>query len=344
MIDNKTKKRLLNSVKNAFHEGRRLVVPLVGFPGINLVNSTIKLAQQNYGEHFKVIKANYEKFLPDAIFPLMDLSVEANALGKLALFPKEESATILKDNFSINDLESIKNIKIQFDSRLLSYVETLKLMKNSLPSTVLKGAYVTGPYTLTGLLIGADEAAISTIVNKDKLSELCKFANSIVQTYTSMLVTAGADIICILEPSAVMLSPDQFQEFSGNLVKELVESYKYSQIDFIYHICGNSTHLVEKMCQTGVSALSLDSIETGVDLNIIADKIHEEIILIGNTSPVGVILNGSPPDVEKEVNSFLKSMNKYPNFILSTGCDLPQDTPIENIFAFMKTGREFKIE
>lgn len=42
---------------NARKQGRRLVVPLVGFPGLNITNCTIKLAQQNYREHFKVMKA-----------------------------------------------------------------------------------------------------------------------------------------------------------------------------------------------------------------------------------------------------------------------------------------------
>jgi uroporphyrinogen decarboxylase len=39
------------------NERRRLVAPLVGFPGLNMTNCTIKLAQQNYGEHFRLIRS-----------------------------------------------------------------------------------------------------------------------------------------------------------------------------------------------------------------------------------------------------------------------------------------------
>jgi uroporphyrinogen decarboxylase len=35
-------------------------------------------------------------------------------------------------------------------------------------------------------------------------------------------------------------------------------------------------------------------------------------------------------------------MSGADNFILSTGCDLPMDTPMENIDAFMKVARNWK--
>ena len=122
------KKPFLQLVKQAYEEKRRLVIPLIGFPGLNLTGCTIKLAQQNYGEHFRVIKALAEYFKPDAIFPLMDLSVEANALGRYTVFPKAESATVLKDELSVHDLSTADRINISFDTRLLGYVETLKMV------------------------------------------------------------------------------------------------------------------------------------------------------------------------------------------------------------------------
>jgi uroporphyrinogen decarboxylase len=48
---------------------------------------------------------------------------------------------------------------------------------------------------------------------------------------------------------------------------------------------------------------------------------------------------GTPEDVRREVERLRKEMEPYPNFILSTGCDLPQETPRENIQAFMDAGR-----
>jgi len=150
-------------LRRAQSEGRRVVVPLVGYPGLNIIGSTVKLAQQNYGEHFRVVKSIAETFEPDVVFPLMDLSVEANALGRYTLFPQEESATVVKTDFSIDELNRKAQVNIVFDTRLLGYVETVKLMRIGLAPTILRGAYVTGPYSLAALMMGADEAAIATL-------------------------------------------------------------------------------------------------------------------------------------------------------------------------------------
>ena len=336
-------------IRNVFREkmlsvqdkGKCLVAPLIGFPGINMTNCTIKLAQQNYGEHFKVMKAIAEAFEPDVIFPLMDLSVEANALGRYTVFPKTDSATVVKDKFSIDELTGKKDVNISFDTRLLGYVETLKLMSIGLSGSIVKGAYVTGPYTLAALMMGADDTAMATVLRPDELHELCQFTTEKIQEYIRLLIAAGAQAICILEPSAVMLGPDHFCAFSANYVRHIVDSCKYTGVSTIYHTCGNTMHLVGKMVEAGIDAISLDSPDAGVDLPAVARTLSSDVVIMGNINPTGALLNGSPKDVEAEVDDLLKRMSPYPNFVLSTGCDLPQETPLENIHAFIQAGRRY---
>ena len=335
--------KLIDIVRNAYAKKHRLVAPLVGFPGVKMTGSTIKLAQQNCKEHFKILKELYNTFKPDIIFPLMDLSVEANALGRYTVFPKDESATVVFDSFNIKEIEELENIDIKFDGRVLGYVETLQLMNNGLPESVFKGAYVTGPYTLAALLMGAEEAAISTILKPEQLHLLCDLSTKKILDYVESLVSAGAQLICILEPSAVMLGPAHFQEFSMKYVQTISEYCRNTGTASVYHVCGNSMHLIEKMCESGVDALSLDSKEAGVNLTEVAERIHDHIVLIGNVSPIGSILNAKKEKVEDEVCTLLKSMERHPNFILSTGCDLPQETPLENILAFMDAGKNYRI-
>lgn len=329
-------------MSRAQHENCRLVVPLMGFPGLNITNCTIKLAQQNYGEHFRVMRAIAETYEPDMIFPLMDLSVEVNALGRYTIFPKAESATVVKDQFSFDELTRGEQTNIAFDTRLLGYVETLKLMSIGLPSSMLKGAYVTGPYSLAALLMGTDDAAMATVLQPDDLHELCQFTTEKIQEYVRLLIAAGAQAICVLEPSAVMLGPDQFSAFSAKYVRHIIESCKYTGVATIYHTCGNTMHLVDKMVETGVDAVSLDSPDVGVDLPTVAQSVSPDVVIMGNICPTGTLINGTPAEVAAEVTDLLDRMADYPNFVLSTGCDLPQETPHENIMAFMQAGRQYR--
>jgi uroporphyrinogen decarboxylase len=325
-------------------KGRRLVCPLMGFPGLNITKSNIKLAQQNFGEHYKVIKSLAERFKPDLIFPLMDIAVEANALGQYTIFPKDESATVIIDSFDMDELSRQQEINISFDTRLLGYIETLKLMSIGLPGSLLRGAYVIGPYSLAALMMGADEAAMSTVLKSNDLDVLCEFATKRIQQYVHLLISSGAQVVCILEPTAVMLGPDLFEQFSARYVQQINNSCRHTGVATVYHVCGNTMHLIAKMAESGVDALSLDSQVAGVDLPAVAEQVPEDVVVIGNINPTGAILTGTPEMVEAEVLELLKIMDPYSNFILSTGCDLPQETPLENIDAFMRAGRNYRFK
>ncbi len=336
-------KTLLVKTEEAFRDGRRLVAPLMGFPGLRMVDSTIKLAQQNFGEHYKVLRSLVSRFRPDMIFPIMDLSVEANALGMYTVFPRHDTPTVLRDGFRMDDLEGHRQINITCDTRLQGYVETVRLMRLSFPEEVMKGAYVTGPYTLASLIMGADEAAVTALLEPDKLSEMCEFTMERTQEYARLLTGAGAQAICILEPTAVMLGPDEFERFSASFIRDIVNSYKYTGVSVIYHTCGNTMHLIDLMADSLVDAISLDSAKVGVDLPEVARRVGDRTIIIGNIDPTGAILTGTPAEVRDEVEALLRSMDFCPNFILSTGCDLPQEVPFENIGAFMEAGRNYRI-
>ncbi len=191
-------------------------------------------------------------------------------------------------------------------------------------------------------MMGADDTVISTVLDPDALHRLCHFTTERIQEYVQLLLAAGADVICILEPTAVMLSPEQFAAFSAVYIHHITTSFKYSRASFVYHTCGNTMHLVEKMARAGVHGISLDSADTGVDLAAVAARVPEDVAVIGNISPATTMRFGTAEDVRREVNALLEQMRPWPNFILSTGCDLPQETPLANIQAFMEAGRAWK--
>lgn len=334
---------LHDKVLQAYGEGRRLVAPLLGFPGLSITNCTIKLAQQNYGEHFKTLTAIAATFEPDVLFPLMDIAVEANALGRYTIFPQDEPTAVMHSGFSLDELPRLVEVDLACDTRIMGYVETMRLMSIGLPKEILKGAYVIGPYTLAGLMMGAEEAALATVLQPDVLDVLCRFATEKVRQYSRLLIAAGAQAVCILEPGAVVLGPQEFARFSASHVRRLAEMCRDASVAAIYHVCGNTMHLIERMVESGVDGLSLDSAHAGVDLEAAAQRVPPDVIVMGNISPTGCMLVGTPRDVETEVTELLKRMARYPNFVLSTGCDLPKETPQANIRVFMRAGRQYRL-
>ncbi|MDZ7820443.1 MAG: uroporphyrinogen decarboxylase family protein [Candidatus Marinimicrobia bacterium] len=323
--------------KAKFKAGKRIVAPLLGFPAVKAAGTSIKLAQQNANEHMKVMRRIHKAWNPDVIFTLMDLSVEANALGRETDFPQNEAATVVNFDYDRNrDLPFLKNIDVRDDGRLLSYVETHRRMKKVLPENILRGAYVTGPYTLAGLILGAENAAMRTMTKAEDFHALCRVCCEKVLDYTRLLIDAGAQLIAVLDPSAMMLGPVAFRDFSVRYVKPVIELCHENDTGMIFHVCGNTEHLLEAMNRSGADALSLDS---DVDFTKAAKVLNENIVLIGNLCPTGKIMTDTPGSVQNEVKDLLNVMKDVPNYILSTGCDLPAEVPEENVTAFMKAAR-----
>lgn len=348
--------RLIDVVRTA---GRRLVVPLLGYPGAKLTCSSLKQNEFNPVLHCESICRLVDRFSPDAAFFMMDLSVEAGALGLPVRYPLYESPTVEEHPVrSLSDLEAFRVLDPLGDALVQARIKTMGLMKDRI--NVPRGGYVIGPFTLAGLLMGASELATATITDPELVHGVVGFCTDVCVRYAQGLADAGADMIAILEPTATFLSPQAFDTFCGAYVRDLIAAVAgkpgtlgttgaaYASGGagtarsgaaapmMILHICGDTSHLVKNMCATGAQGLSLDS---PVDLARAAREVDPEVVLIGNIDPVGVMVQETPEGVRRAVRALLDSMGPYENFILSTGCDLPYETPFENIDAFMREGR-----
>lgn len=319
-----------------WEEGRRPVVPLMGYPGLQLTGTNIKQNQFNHLVQFQTLSRLYDAFRPDAIFFLMDLSVEASALGLPVRFPLDDTPSVEAHPVkTLADLDPFRKIDILGDGRVIVYLETLRHMRVAFSCPV--GAYVIGPLTLAGLLAGANELAVQSVLDETFFREILEFTKGVVLRYAGALQEAGADTIMVLEPTAVIFSPATFRKHLAHIYRELVGIL--DDVEVILHVCGNTHHLIPEMKRCGVAGLSLDSV---VDLPSVVTE-DDDILLLGNISPVAM-LSDTPEEIYQVTLRLLEAMRDYPYFILSTGCDLPQDVPFANIEAFFRAGRSWRCE
>ena len=79
-------------------------------------------------------------------------------------------------------------------------------------------------------------------------------------------------------------------------------------------------------------------------INIVKDiltRVPSDTLVMGNIDPVGVLRMGSTDAVRAATLDLLSRSKSYPNFLLSSGCDIPPLTPWENIDAFFAACKEF---
>lgn len=321
--------KLVDIVRSHDHP---MVIPLMGFPGTQLNGTTLKQNTFNWGTQFSTVFALQQRFHPDAMFFFMDLSVEASALGLPVRFPLDQSPSVEEHLVkTAKDLESFALVDILADGRVMVYVETMRLMARYIDG--LNGAYVIGPLSLAGLLMGATEAAMATMTEPALLHQVLRFCSGVISRYARALERAGADMVVILEPSASFLSPRQFREFAGRYLQEIIGTLTTVPI---LHICGQTTPLLEAMVETGAHGLSLDAM---VSLPEAARRLPSDVVLIGNLDTIEVMNQSTPNQVYRAATDLITAMSPYPNFVLSTACDLPAETPLENIHAMMDAAR-----
>lgn len=312
---------------------KNLVIPLLGAPGITLSKTTLRENLTNSEVQYKTLSILIDKFSPDGIFPMMDLTVEIEALGSETNFPENANPSVAKPLIkNREDLKILKGNWQGISGRMKVFIEVME--KIAKKYSIIKGGYVIGPFTMAGELMGANDIAMQAMLNPELVSELVNFSLEVISEYANALFNAGADAIAVLEPLAVILSPKKYKEFSLYPFKKLVSNLNNKPL--ILHICGNTNHLIKSMLDSGAVGLSLDS---GINFEELKKIIPQEITLMGNLNPVKIFLQSTPDQVAEATKSLKESMKDTKNFILSSGCDIPVNTPLKNIEAFMKAAR-----
>ncbi|MCF7935539.1 MAG: uroporphyrinogen decarboxylase family protein [Synergistales bacterium] len=313
--------------------GRTPVAPLLGHPGAPLTGTTLKANLTDPATQTASLKALEEAVSPDALFLFMDLTVEAEALGCSIEFddnaPPSVEHSPITDASKLGDLDTSQDLP----GRMSTFVEVVRQARDTLDTPI--SAYTIGPFTLASQLAGTTNLCVSCIKDPDFVKRLVEQSTEVIKQYAAALVEAGVEVYTILEPSAVMISAQHFGKFSGPYCRELFDSVP--QAWKILHICGNSGHLLEAMCATGAEGLSLDA---NVSLPELARRCPGDVALIGNISPVQTVMQKDPAAIRTAVLDLRKEMAEHPNFVLSTGCDLPLGTPMENVKAFVEAGKE----
>lgn len=315
----------------------RQAMPIMTYPGLELAKTSI-LEVVKYGEaQFKCIEALAEKYPSAAAVTTMDLSVEAEAFGSPINFSQTEVPSVT--GRIVYDEESARALKIPRvgDGRTGAYITAAKLSAKYIKDRPIFGGEI-GPFSLAGRLLDMTELLVSVSTEPEIVHIILEKVTSFLIEYAKAFKEVGANGIIIAEPAAGLLSPAMCEEFSSKYVQRIVEEVQDNYFMVILHNCGNTKNLVSSMLGTGAMAFHFGN---AVDMAEIMPQIPWGRIAFGNVEPAGIFKNGTVEDVRAKTWELLEKTFSYKNFVLSSGCDIPPGTPIENIEEFFKKLEEF---
>lgn len=312
---------------------QRLSMPIMTYPGLKLAGLGIMDVIQNGENQFMCINELSQKYPSIAAMTIMDLSVEAEAFGSKIRFSSNEVPAVVG---SIVDSESsARGLKIPGPGagRTSAYLKAAQLSAQNISGKPSFGGQI-GPFSLACRLFDMTEIMVALFDEPETVHIILEKATVFLAGYASAFKAAGANGIIIAEPAAGLLSPDQCQEFSSGYVKKIVDAVQDDHFMVLLHNCGNTTRLVPSMLYTGAAGYHFGN---AVDMMAILPQIPSDRLVFGNIDPARVFKNGTAEDVRGKTLELLKKTAGYNNFVISSGCDIPPGTPIENIEAFFET-------
>jgi uroporphyrinogen decarboxylase len=125
-----------------------------------------------------------------------------------------------------------------------------------------------------------------------------------------------------------------YREFALPYEQRIFEAVKAKGGIPRLHICGKTTHLLKDMAQSGAQIIDADWM---VDLRQAAEA-FVGLAVCGNLDPVSVFLQGDTDRVRQGI--FANSAAGGSRWISAGGCEIPEDTPTENIHAQSEALRE----
>lgn len=332
-----TKINIDNWISDIIANPKRVAIPIMTHPGIELLGAKVVNAVTDGETHFKAIDALNTKYPNSAACTvIMDLTVEAEAFGAQIQFSDDEVPNVV--GRSVSNYEEVSQLQIpKLDSaRIPAYLKANHLAAERLNKPVFGGCI--GPYSLAARLFDMTELMMAMYTEPETVLLLLDKCTRFITDYCHAIKKSGSAGVIIAEPAAGLLSNEQCMQYSSVFVKQIVEEVQDEHFAVILHNCGNRGQCTQAMIATHAKGYHF-----GNNINMLAalNECPKDALVMGNLDPVGVFKLATAQEVYHQTYLLLQETAAYPNFVISTGCDVPPEIPLENIQAFYEAINEY---
>jgi len=303
-------------------------VPFVGVHGAKLIGKDAETYLKSADLVVDGVSAAIAEYDPDGIPVMFDLQLEAEALGCDLQWSAENPPSVishpLMDEKDLSKLPEYGPDK----ARLPLVIDATKRLRAKYPDIALYGL-ITGPFTLALHLLGTN-IFTDMMIDPDSIHRLLDYCRDIAIKTAQYYIEAGADIIAVVDPMTSQIDPVSFDQFVTPAAKDLFAYIKDQGALSSFFVCGHAQQNIEAMCACGPDNVSIDE---NIPLDYVRDiALEHGISFGGNLRLTVVLLLGTEEDSQREAMECMQTAGDK-GFILAPGCDLPMDTPKENLKA-----------
>ncbi len=309
----------------------RLTLPVLTYPGAMLTGVRVRDLVTDATAQYEAQAALHQRYRLPVVQTCMDLSVEAETFGCELMMNDDDPPTVV--GRLVTTLEATQKLPIPDPAagRGTVYLETVRRLK-TLPEQPFVLAGMIGPFSLAGRLYGVSESLELTMEDPDLMHLLLDKTTRFLTAYAQAFKAAGADGVIMAEPTAGLLSPRSLAAYSSTYIRQIVTAVDDAQFNLVYHNCAAKLVHLPCILETGAKVMHF-----GPPMDVVAAlaKAGPDVIVCGNLDPTRVLLQSTPAEIRTTAEKLRTDTAAYRNFVLSSGCDIPARTPLENVDAMM---------
>lgn len=331
----------------AYFDGKEVdrlpAMPMIDSVGPRLIGEKNRFKRLSVENQVLVQKKAYELLGLDGLSIEYGLHGIGQAAGTILGDPENTAPPIVEH--VLKDLKDVDNLDPECvlrknDPWIELCCRACEMLVEQMGDVVGTSASLTGPMTAASSIYPISKLLVATRKQPELVHKLLRFSTDALIAVSEEFAKCGVDIfICDPVASGDIMSEKAYRELVLPYTKELAPAIHKHGVAMGYHICGNTNKITEAMLESGCDMLSVD---VKVPLLRAKELGGDKVPIIGNVDPINTMMLGTPDEVREEVMRDIADCADTPNgYIVSTGCDIPVDTPKENVMAFMDAVREY---
>lgn len=276
----------------------------------------------------------------DYVNTMSDPAREAADCGAAVEYFDQQPVAILEDQALLADKKKLARLKMPDPvggGRMHNGIKAVALFKEKVAREKVIEGWVEGPMAEAADLRGINTVMTDFFDDPGFIRDLFEFVLQMELNFAREQVKAGADVIGIGDAAASLVGPRIYEEFVRPFEQRLVRGIQEFGARVRLHICGNTRKILNGMGQLGCEIVDLDSL---APLGEARQRMGARQVLLGNINPVTVLRNGTASEVTSAVVECHRQAGT--RFVVGAGCEVPRDTPPENLRALCAYAREHR--
>ncbi len=271
----------------------------------------------------------------DGIYVSRDNWIYHEALGGELTFPDDDESFSARPLLaSIGDFRQL----VIPDPQTAPGMSTVLAAARAVVASAGRDWYIqanidTGPFSLGAVLRGA-QAFLLDIATEDPtlLGDFLDFCADVVIAYGKAMIATGVHGVQFGDATAGLVSPRDYQRFVLPWQAKVLGALGGAGCDLWIHICGRTSHILPLLRGLAFQGFEVDSM---VALTEARRLLGGGIALKGNLDTT-FLLRRPAAEVYDACRRILSEGNFTTGIILSPGCGVPRDTPLENLKAMVR--------